>query len=122
MIKHLALALGVSAALTTAALAQTAAPTAPPAATPPAAAAPAAAPAAPAPVAQAPAAAVPATPDDCIKAAFELAQKAEDKKMSNDELDKLEQLLSKMETHCDAKQFTEAMAVSKDIKSVIDAK
>ena len=118
MIKHLALALGVSAALTTAALAQTAAPTAPPAATPPAKAAPAA----PAPVAQAPAAAVPATPDDCIKAAFELAQKAEDKKMSNDELDKLEQLLSKMETHCDAKQFTEAMAVSKDIKSVIDAK
>ncbi len=112
MIKHLALAIGFSVALATTALAQT---------TPPAAPA-APAPAATAPAAPAPTAAVPATPDDCIKAAFELAQKAEDKKMSNDELDKLEQLLSKMENHCDAKQFTEAMAVSKDIKAVIDTK
>jgi hypothetical protein len=104
MIKQLALVLTFSAALVTASIAQTAAP-AP----------------APAPAAEA-AAATPATPDDCIKAAFELAQKAEDKKMSNDELDKLEQMLSKMENFCDAKQFTEAMAVSKDIKAVIDTK
>lgn len=65
---------------------------------------------------------MPATADECIKAAFDIAQSAEDKKMSNDELDKVEQMLSKMETHCDASQFTEAMAVSKDLKSFINAK
>lgn len=66
--------------------------------------------------------ATPATPDDCIKVTFDLAQKAEDKKMSNDDLDKVEQLLAKMEGHCDAKQFQDAMAVSNDIKQFIASK
>lgn len=124
MMKQIALALTLSTALVSGAVAQTAPPA--PAAPAAAPAAPAAAPAAPAAKSAAPAAAelaqVPATPDECIKAAFDLAQTAEDKKMSNDELDKIEQMLSKMETHCDANQFTEAMAVSKDIKTFINAK
>jgi len=65
-------------------------------------------------------AAPPTTPDDCLKAAFDLAQAAEDKKLSEDKLDRIEEMLTKMETHCDANQFNEAMAVANDIKSVID--
>lgn len=62
----------------------------------------------------------PANADDCLKAAFELAQAAEEKQLGEDKLDKVEELLTKMETHCDANQFAEAMAVAKDIRSMID--
>ncbi len=62
---------------------------------------------------------VPANVDDCLKQAFELAQSAEGKKLSNDKLDKLEALLTKMEGHCDANQFKEAAGVAKDIKAEI---
>jgi hypothetical protein len=62
----------------------------------------------------------PSTPDDCLQAAFELAQAAEEKKLPDEKLDRIEELLTKMETHCDAKQFNEAMAVADDIRSVID--
>lgn len=62
----------------------------------------------------------PSTPDQCMKAAFDLAQSAEDKKLGNDELDKVEEMLTKMEDHCDAKQFSEAMAVAKDIEAAIN--
>ena len=36
------------------------------------------------------------------------------------ELDKIEEMLTKMEGHCDAKQFQDAMVVHKDIKSLIE--
>ena len=62
----------------------------------------------------------PANPDDCIKAAFALAQAAEDKKLSDDKIEKVDELLTKMETHCDARQFTEAMAVGRDIRTLIE--
>jgi hypothetical protein len=62
----------------------------------------------------------PANADDCLKAAFELAQAAEEKQLGDDKLDKVEELLTKMETHCDANQFAEAMAVGNDIRSMID--
>ena len=62
----------------------------------------------------------PASPDDCLKAASDLAQSAEDRKLTEDKLDKIEELLTKMETHCDAKQFVEAMSVAKDIKTMIE--
>ena len=62
----------------------------------------------------------PSSPDQCMKAAFDLAQSAEDKKLPNDQLDRIEEMLTKMEDHCDAKQFTEAMAVAKDIEAVIN--
>ena len=66
------------------------------------------------------ASATPASPDDCLKAASDLAQSAEDRKLNEDKLDKIEELLTRMETHCDAKQFVEAMAVAKDIKTMIE--
>lgn len=63
--------------------------------------------------------AAPAGPEDCLKAAFELAQKAEEMKLSNEQLDKVEDLLAKMEGHCDNQQMTEAAAVADDLKAVI---
>jgi hypothetical protein len=65
---------------------------------------------------------VPATPDDCLKAAFDLAQAAEEKSLADDVLDKVEESLSRMEGHCDANQFAEAMAVASDIKTLIDGR
>jgi len=58
-------------------------------------------------------------PDECLNQAFELAQQAEKKDLDDAKLDKLEEMLTKMETHCDAKQFTEAAAVATDIQGVI---
>lgn len=63
-----------------------------------------------------------ANADDCLKAAFDLAQKAEEKKLSNTDLDQIEDLLTKMEGHCDAKQFAEASTMSKEITVLIDSK
>jgi hypothetical protein len=58
--------------------------------------------------------------EDCLKAAFDIAQAAEDKKLPNEKLDQVEELLTKMESHCDAKQFNEAAAVANDIKAMIE--
>jgi hypothetical protein len=120
MIKRIAatsLALGLLAG---AALAQSTPPqpteTAPAQATSPQPTAPAATPAAPA----APeSAAAPQSADECMKSAADLAQATEDKKIADAKLDKIDDLLSRMEVYCDAKQFSEAMAVAKDIKSLI---
>lgn len=60
-----------------------------------------------------------ANAEECLKAAFDIAQAAESKNMANDKLDKVEEMLTKMEGHCDAKQFTEAAAVATDLKSMI---
>ena len=62
----------------------------------------------------------PQTADECMQLATELAVTAEEKKLDEAKLDRIEDLLTKMETHCDAKQFQEAMAVAKDIKSTIE--
>ena len=62
------------------------------------------------------------SPDDCLKSAFDLAQRAEAKKMSSEELDKLEELLSQLEGHCDAKRFPEAQAMAGEISTMIEQK
>ncbi len=64
----------------------------------------------------------PDNPDQCLKAASDLAQSAEERKLGEAQLDKIEDLLTKMESHCDAKQFTEAMAVGNDIKTLIETR
>jgi hypothetical protein len=74
---------------------------------------------APSPSAQPPAVSAVNSPEDCLKAAFDIAQSAEDKKLGDDQLAKIEDLLTKMESHCDAKQFNEAAAVGSDLKSLI---
>ena len=73
----------------------------------------------------APAAAEPATDpavEACLQKAFELAQSAEQKKLTDADLDQLEQMLSKMEAHCDAKEAAEADKVGGDIKAMLDSK
>ncbi len=67
-----------------------------------------------------PAATAATTPDDCLKSAFELAQKAEAKKLSTTDLDALEEMLTKLEDHCDAKRYTEAQAMVGQISTMID--
>ncbi len=62
----------------------------------------------------------PANPEECLKTAFDIAQVAEGKKLPEEQLDKVEELLNRMESHCDAKQFTEAAAVATDLKSMIE--
>lgn len=61
----------------------------------------------------------PKNAEDCLKMSFDLAKSAEGKKLGQDKLGKLEDMLQKMEGHCEAKQFAEAAAVSKDIKAAI---
>jgi hypothetical protein len=100
-----------TAALTNTAVAQT---------TPAPTEAPAAAPVAPMVAPSGPVAVgTPSSPEDCLKAAFDIAQTAEDKKLADDQLTKVEDLLTKMESHCDAKQFTEAATVGSDLKALI---
>jgi Spy/CpxP family protein refolding chaperone len=72
----------------------------------------------PAPM-EAPAATAVSSPEDCLKAAFDIAQTAEDKKLADDQLSKIEDLLTKLESHCDAKQFSEAASVGSDLKALI---
>lgn len=62
----------------------------------------------------------PKNPDDCLKTAFDLSQAAEEKQLADEKLDKVEELLTQMETYCDANKFGEAMAVAKDIQNVIN--
>lgn len=62
-----------------------------------------------------------ADPESCLRAAADLALVAEERKVAESRLDKIDDLLIKMERHCDARQFTEAQAVAKDIKSIIQS-
>ena len=124
MIRKLAVSSALLLALAGSAIAQSAAPAnteTAPAASAPAASAQAPATSAPAPAASAPAADL-AGADDCLKSAFDLATQAEEKKLSNEDLDKLEDLLTKMENHCDANELKEASLIGGDIQSMIDAK
>jgi hypothetical protein len=62
----------------------------------------------------------PSTVEACIAAAASLGSVAEGKTLSEEKLDQLDQLFSKMEALCDGKQFSEAMAVANDIKTMLD--
>ena len=63
-----------------------------------------------------------ATPDDCLKSAFDLAQQAEARKLSSAEAEQIEDMLSKLEDHCDARRFPEAEAMAGQIAAMIDEK
>lgn len=61
----------------------------------------------------------PKSADDCFKMSMDLFKSADAKKLGDDQRAKVETLLEKLEGHCDAKQFDDAMAVAKDVKSTI---
>lgn len=60
-------------------------------------------------------------PSACIKAAYDLAQVAETKELGNERLDKIEDLLNKMEDLCDSDKVAEAMSVGKEIEAEINS-
>jgi hypothetical protein len=133
MIMRMATAAALSLLVAGTAMAQQPAPTAPaveqtqPAPAPTAAPAPVETQAAPAPVAPAATAEATVDPtatqtslDNCIAAAAELGQSAEGKQFSDEKLEKLDELFTKMETMCDASNFTEAASLAKDILGVIE--
>ena len=62
----------------------------------------------------------PSTIEACITSAADLGSVAEGKTLSEDKLERLDELFSKMETLCDGKQFAEAMAVAGDIKTMLN--
>ncbi|MFN3868762.1 MAG: hypothetical protein ACK4MF_06825 [Hyphomicrobiaceae bacterium] len=62
------------------------------------------------------------TPDECLKQAFDIAKSAEDKTLTEADLDAFEAMLSKMEAHCDADEFEAADKVGADIKAMLAAK
>lgn len=64
---------------------------------------------------------VPASTEDCNKMAQDLVAVAESKSLEDDKLDKAEELLAKMESHCEAQAFAEAAAVAKELRTLIDA-
>ena len=61
------------------------------------------------------------TAQDCIRHASELADAAEEKQLSEEKLDHIEDLVVRMEAYCDAHQFDEARALAREIRAVIDA-
>lgn len=64
--------------------------------------------------------AVPTSQDDCISAAQALYQAAEGRRLADAQRDRLEELLVRMETHCNARQFQEASAIASDIRIMIE--
>lgn len=59
------------------------------------------------------------TADQCVKAAFDLGQAAEEKSLSDDQYKKVQGMITTMEGQCDAQQFAEASASAKDIKAML---
>jgi hypothetical protein len=62
----------------------------------------------------------PASVDECFRAAYEMADWAEEKKLSDDEIDRVDDLLFQMEEHCDASRYEDAMAVADRVRSLIE--
>jgi hypothetical protein len=64
---------------------------------------------------------MPASVEACIGAAADLGSTAEEKSLTPEHADRLDALFSKMETLCDGQEYADAMAVAKDIQTMIDA-
>lgn len=60
--------------------------------------------------------------DECLKKAIALAESAEEKKLADDKLAKIEDLLTKLEGNCENNQFPEAATVSTEIEGIIAGK
>ena len=60
------------------------------------------------------------TAEDCLKHAFELADKIEGKELTEAQFDKLDEMLSAMESHCENNQFADAASVANDISPAIE--
>lgn len=70
-------------------------------------------------VAFTPALAAPADQDACSSLAFDLAEKAANKKLPEAEAVKVDQLIAKLETQCGEGNLAEAGATAKEIEAAI---
>ena len=59
--------------------------------------------------------------NQCVQAAYDLAQTVDGKELGAERLDKIEDLLNKMEDLCDSNKVAEAMDVAKDIEAEMNA-
>ncbi len=59
----------------------------------------------------------PETAVQCLQMAFGLAQVVEGKQLPDEDFKKLDELMTTLESQCDAQQFKEALASANDIKS-----
>jgi hypothetical protein len=71
----------------------------------------------------------PSDPEACLSSAYELDEAAQQKEteaaenktpISDDQIDRVQELLITMQDHCDADRYSEAMAVAQDLKDMID--
>ena len=60
---------------------------------------------------------VPKDVNGCLDTSLELFKSAEN--LSNDKKEKVEQLLGKMEGHCDSKQFADAQSVANEVSGLV---
>jgi len=60
------------------------------------------------------------TTQDCLKATFEVAQAAQEKSPTANQMSALEEQMSKVERLCDGKQFAEADTARTDLKAMIE--
>jgi hypothetical protein len=61
----------------------------------------------------------PTSADDCFQMSMDLFKTADAKQLAPADRGKIEELLEKMETHCDAKQFSDAQSVANSVKAII---
>jgi hypothetical protein len=71
----------------------------------------------------------PTDPEDCLSSAYELDEAAQQKEteaaenkapISDEQIDRVQELLITMQDHCDAQRYSEAMAVAQDLRAIID--
>ena len=66
-------------------------------------------------------AAVAETAEDCLRSTFEIAQGAQDKSPSDDQITQMEDALSKIEQLCDAKDFAAAAKERDALKAMVES-
>ena len=59
--------------------------------------------------------------NQCVQAVDDLAQAVEGKQIGIDRLDRIEDLLNKMEDLCDSNKVAEAMDIARDIEAEMNA-
>ena len=62
------------------------------------------------------------SPEACMKAATDLARAAEEKKLPKPKLEQIDVLVTKIASHCEAEQFTEAIAVAQQAQAIVDGR
>jgi non-homologous end joining protein Ku len=57
---------------------------------------------------------------ECVRSTMDLSKAAEAKQMPDEQIDRVEELLDKMEEHCANKRFSDATALLQQVKAMIE--